>query len=190
MKNLWMSLRMMALMTLVLGLAYPALVAGLGWVVFPTKAAGSLIEEQGRVRGSELIGQKFESNLYFWGRPSAIDFNPQPSGGSNLGPINPSLKKLIQEREAKLKAAHGPGEVPTELLMASASGVDPELSPAAVRYQIKRIAQARGVSEERVQQLVDRHQQGRQLGLLGEERVNVLRLNMALDHELGKRSTP
>lgn len=184
------SLRLMILMTLVLGLGYPLLVAVLGWAVFPAKAGGSLIQEQGQTRGSELIGQKFESERYFWGRPSGIDFNPQPSGGTNLGPISPNLKKQIQEREAKMKAAHGPGAVPGELLVASASGVDPEFSRAAARYQIKRVAEARGVPQERVHQLVDRHQQGRQLGFLGEERINVLRLNMALDREFGKGSTP
>ncbi len=184
MKHIFSSLRMLLVMTLILGLGYPLLMTGISKGIFSKQADGSLIRNgQGTVIGSELIGQKFEDTKYFWGRPSAVDSNPLPSGGSNLAPTSEALKKLYQERFTKLQAAHPDqtGEVPQDLLFASGSGLDPHISLEAARYQAKRVAQARGLEVEKIQALITKTVEGRQLGFLGEERVNVLKLNLALD---------
>ncbi|MCI0380658.1 MAG: potassium-transporting ATPase subunit KdpC [Gemmataceae bacterium] len=173
---------------LVTGLVYPLLVTAVAQVVFPHRANGSLIEKDGKVVGSELIGQSFDDERYFWSRPSAtspVGYNAASSTGSNFGPTNPFQLDAVKQRVESLRKAHPDqsGPVPADLVTASASGLDPHISPAAAEYQVTRVAKARGLSEERVRQLVAKHTDGRTLGLLGEPRVNVLRLNLALDAE-------
>lgn len=175
-----------ALLTLLTGLIYPLLVTSVAQLVFPHQANGSLIEENGKLIGSSLIGQHFSDPRYFWGRPSAT--SPMPnnaanSGGSNLGPTNPAQLNAVTARIAALKAA-GPvpaGAVPVDLVTASGSGLDPDISPAGAYYQATRIAALRKLPLERVRQLISRHTTGRQWGLFGEPRVNVLQLNLDLD---------
>jgi K+-transporting ATPase ATPase C chain len=182
--------RTAVLLTIVLtaltGVAYPLLVTGVSQVFFHPAAQGSLIEQDGLVRGSQLIGQPFTERAYFWSRPSAttpVPYNAASSNGSNLGPTNPALldavRSRIEARRAADRAASGP--VPGDLVTASASGLDPHISPAAALYQVGRVAQARGVPEADLRQLVEQHIEGRQLGILGEPRINVLELNLALD---------
>lgn len=175
---------MLLALSLLTGLAYPALVTGLAQALFPQQAGGSLIMENGKVAGSALMGQQFSAPGNFWGRPSATSpqpYNAASSGGSNLGPTNPTQLKNVAERAEALRQAHGHGPVPAELVTASASGLDPHISPAAALYQARRVARERGLDEATVRQLVARRTEGRQLGLLGEERVNVLLLNRELD---------
>jgi len=175
-----------AVLTALTGAAYPFVVTGLGQLVFPEQAAGSLIHRDGKPIGSSLIGQAFSDPKYVWGRPSATA--PQPnnasaSGGSNLGPLNPALVDAVKGRIDALRAAD-PGNtapVPVDLVTASGSGLDPELSVAGARFQAARVARARGLSIKQVQDLIAQHTEGRWLGLLGEPRINVLRLNLALD---------
>lgn len=175
---------MLLALSLITGLGYPTLVTGLAQALFPRQAAGSLIIDNGKVVGSALIGQRFAGPGQFWGRPSATSpqpYNAAASGGSNLGPTNPAQLKNVAERAEALRKAHGDGPVPPELVTASASGLDPHISPAAALYQVGRVARERGLPEETVRGLVARRTEGRQLGLLGEERVNVLLLNRELD---------
>jgi potassium-transporting ATPase KdpC subunit len=189
------------LLTLVTGAAYPALVTLIAQGVFPSQANGSILIRDGENVGSALIGQPFDDPKYFWSRPSATSpfpYNSESSTGSNLGPTNPALvggrdtdkePGVIRERVKALRDAD-PGNdkpVPVDLVTASASGLDPHISPAAAEYQVKRVANERGVSEDRLRQLVAAHTEGRTLGLLGEVRVNVLRLNLALDEAGPKR---
>ena len=173
-------------LSVVTGVLYPLAVTGVGQAIFPRQAAGSLIARGGRVIGSSLIGQNFDAPKYFWGRPSAT--SPQPynglaSGGSNLGPENPALIDAVKARIAALRQADPGNElpIPVDLVTASASGLDPDISPAAAHYQVARVARARGLSTAQVQALVDAHTVGRQWGVFGEPRVNVLGLNLALD---------
>ena len=185
-KLLRVSLLMLLVMTVITGVLYPLAVTGVAHVVFPHQADGSLIVRDGHVVGSRLIGQPFDDPRYFWGRPSAT--SPQPyngasSSGSNLGPTNPALADAVRQRIAALRAAD-PGNtqpVPVDLVTASASGLDPEISPAAAQYQLARVARVRHLDVAQVRQLVAAHTQGRWLGLFGEPRVNVLALNLALD---------
>lgn len=180
------SLTMLLVMTVIVGLIYPLAATGVAQLLFPHQANGSLVERGGKPIGSELIGQSFTDPRYFWGRPSAT--TPQPnngtaSNGSNLGPTNPALHDAVQQRIDALHAAD-PGNiatVPADLVTASGSGLDPDISPAAAQYQVARVARVRKLSTEQVQTLVTQATQGRQLGLLGEPRVNVLQLNLALD---------
>jgi potassium-transporting ATPase KdpC subunit len=173
-------------LSLVTGIAYPFLVAGIAKVTFPQQAAGSLVERGGKVVGSTLIGQSFSDPKNFWSRPSATSPGPNnatSSGGSNLGPSNPALVDAVKGRVAALRAAD-PGNdapVPVDLVTASASGLDPEISVAAAQYQAARVARARGVPVERVRALIGEHARGPLFGFLGEPRVNVLELNLALD---------
>lgn len=180
------ALTMLLLMTVITGVAYPLLVTGLAQVLFPHQANGSLVMKDGKPIGSTLIGQQFTDPKYFWGRPSAT--TPQPyngtgSNGSNLGPTNPALTDAVKQRIAALQAAdpgnHAP--IPVDLVTASGSGLDPQISPAAAQYQLARVARARGLGEAQVAALVAQATSGRQLGVLGEPRVNVLQLNLALD---------
>jgi potassium-transporting ATPase KdpC subunit len=169
------------------GIAYPLFITGIGQAFFHHKAGGSLIVRDGQVVGSALIGQPFSDPRYFWSRPSATasyPYNGGASSGSNLGPTNPALLAAIAGRIAALRAAD-PGNdapVPIDLVTASASGLDPDISPAAAEYQVSRVARAREVAEEAVRALVEKYTSGRQLGFLGEPRVNVLGLNLALDN--------
>jgi K+-transporting ATPase ATPase C chain len=178
----------LAMFTLVTGLVYPVVVTGISQVVFPHKANGSLVVKDGKVVGSELIGQPFDDPKYFWSRPSATSpfgDNAGSSSGSNQSPTNPALVKSVQDRVDALRAAD-PGNnapVPVDLVTASGSGLDPHISPAAALYQVRRVAKARGVGEDAVRQLVAQHTAGRQLGILGDPTVNVLELNLALDQQ-------
>lgn len=180
------ALTMLLLLTVLTGLVYPLAVTGLAQLLFPDQANGSLIVREGKVIGSRLIGQYFDKPEYFWSRPSAtapFPYNAAASGGSNLGPTNPVLIEAINARVAALRAAD-PGNdlpIPVDLVTASGSGLDPHISPAAAQYQAKRVARARSLDESTVQTLVAQHTEGRQFGLLGERRVNVLQLNLALD---------
>ena len=174
------------LLTVLTGLVYPLLVTGLARLLFAQQATGSIIMRHGQAVGSRLIGQSFSDPRYFWGRPSAT--TPQPyngtaSTGSNQGPLNPALLDAVNARIAALRAADPGNEapVPVDLVTASGSGLDPEISVAAANYQAARVARARGLSAQRLQGLIARHTQGRLLGVLGELRVNVLELNLALD---------
>ena len=180
------ALTLLLLMTLLTGLVYPLIVTALAQLAFPARAAGSLVLRDGRPVGAALIGQSFASPGYFWGRPSAT--TPQPYNGtasnaSNLGPLNPALTDAVTARVAALRAADPDNHaaVPIDLVTASASGLDPEESVAAARYQAARVARARGFPQARVQALIAAHTEGRLLGVLGEPRVNVLELNLALD---------
>jgi K+-transporting ATPase ATPase C chain len=180
------ALTMLVILTLLTGLAYPLAVTGLAQLFFPDQANGSLIVRDGKVIGSELIGQYFDKPEYFWPRPSAttpFPYNAAASGGSNLGPTNPALIEAVKARVAALRAADPGNElaIPVDLVTASGSGLDPHISPAAALYQLKRVAHTRGLDENTVQTLVTQHTEGRQFGLLGERRVNVLLLNLALD---------
>jgi K+-transporting ATPase ATPase C chain len=177
----------LACLSLLTGLAYPLLVTGIAQVVFPDKANGSLIRENGKARGSSLIGQPFEDPKYFWGRLSATTpaYNGALSSGSNLGPTNADLTKNVADRVKALRDADPGNEapVPVDLVTASGSGLDPHITPAAAEYQVERVARARRMAVKDVRRLVAAHTEGRTLGLLGEPRVNVLRLNLALDGE-------
>lgn len=180
------ALLLFVLLSLVTGLAYPLLVTGVAQVVFPRQSAGSLVYEKGQLIGSRLIGQNFTDSAHFWGRPSAT--TPQPyngaaSGGSNLGPLNPALAEVVKARKQALLTADPTNSlaIPVELVTASGSGLDPHLSVAAATYQIDRVARARHLSAKTVAALVRDHTEGRQWGFLGEPRVNVLALNLALD---------
>lgn len=177
-------------LSLLTGVAYPALVTGLAKLLFPAQASGSLIEKDGRIVGSALVGQPFSDPKYFWGRPSAtapMPYNGGASGGSNQGPLNPALEDTLNARIAALKESD-PAQtaaIPVDLVTASGSGLDPHISPAAARWQAPRVARLRGLAEAEVVVLIDRHTAGRQFGFLGEPRVHVLALNLALD-ALGK----
>jgi potassium-transporting ATPase KdpC subunit len=174
------------LLTVITGVVYPGIVTLVGRAFFGDEATGSVIERDGKAVGSRLIGQPFSGAQYFWGRPSTT--GPQPyngavSSGSNQGPTNPALETAVRERIATLRAAD-PGNnrpVPVDLVTASGSGLDPEISPAAAEYQVARVARARGLDEEKVRELVQDATTGRTFGVLGEPRVNVLQLNLALD---------
>lgn len=187
MKYLMPALRFKIFMTIVLGLIYPFAMTGITQTIFPTQSKGDFISRDGQIVGATLIGQNFEGPNYFWSRPSAIGYNPLPSGGSNLGQGSAALKETVDGRLAKLKAAHPDqsGEPPQDLLFASASGLDPHISPAAAQYQVTRIAKARNLNTEQVQNLIATATQPRAFGILGEPTVNVLALNLALDATAG-----
>lgn len=180
------SLIVLVVLTVVTGVIYPLVVTGIAQVAFPAQANGSLVVKGGKLVGSALIGQPFDDPKYFWPRPSATSPFPDNAGassGSNQGPLNPALAQAVQGRVDALRAAD-PGNtspVPVDLVTASASGLDPHISPAAALYQVSRVARERRLDPEHVRQLVDRHIEGRTLGVLGEPRVNVLALNLALD---------
>jgi K+-transporting ATPase ATPase C chain len=176
MKTILQSLRIYVVITLLTGILYPLAMTGVAQLLFPKQANGSRINEQNKVVGSDLIAQKFENPKYFWPRPSSADYATVASGASNKGPTAVDLKKSIEERRQKFGA-----DAPVDLLTASGSGLDPHISPEAARLQIARVAAARNMSIQKVTALVDQTIEEPQLGFLGEPRVNVLRLNRALD---------
>ena len=190
--QLWPALRINIFLTILLGVAYPLVITGVSQVLFPHQANGSLITRNGQVVGSELLGQNFAKTEYFQPRPSAAGndgYDPTASGGSNYGPTN---QKLIDRTKAAVEKFHKDnpdfhGPIPADLLTASASGLDPDISPASAEAQIARVAKARGISQDQLSRFVAQHTQGPDLGLLGEPRVNVLKLNLALDQQYPKK---
>lgn len=184
------ALTLFVLLSAITGIVYPLAVTGIAKVLFPAQAEGSLIVENGKPVGSRLIGQNFTDPKHFWGRPSAtgpMPYNASASSGSNQGPLNPALKDAVKARIDALKASDPTqtAPIPEDLVTASGSGLDPQISPAAARWQVPRVARVRGLNVATVNSLIDAHTEERQFGLLGEPRVNVLALNLALDR-LGK----
>lgn len=189
MKDLKSAIMLFIIVTFVCGGIYPAVVTGIAHALFPKQAGGSFVTDRnGRTVGSPLIGQPFSDPKYFWSRPSAtadFGYNPSASGGSNLGPGNPVLRRQIAERVRLLRDSGVSGKIPADLVLASASGLDPHISPEAAIIQIPRVARSRGLKEDVLRKIVAGHTEDRQLGIFGERRVNVLMLNLALD-EAGK----
>ena len=177
------AITLLALLTIITGVIYPLAVTGFAQVIFPHQANGSLIVIDGKTYGSELIGQQFDDPKYFWGRPSAAGYDAAASSGSNYGPMNPSLEEVVQARINALKVADPNSlfAVPVDLVTASASGLDPHISVVSAWYQVRRVAAARGRKEADITSLVEKYTEGRQFGVFGEPRVNVLLLNLALD---------
>jgi potassium-transporting ATPase KdpC subunit len=185
-KQLKTTLIFLGIFTVITGIIYPLFITGIAQAFFHRQANGSLIGENGTVQGSELIGQPFSDPKYFWGRLSAttpFPYNAAASSGSNYGPSNPELVDAVQARIDALKAVDPDNDapIPVDLVTSSGSGLDPDISVATANYQVARVARSRGLSEEQVSELVRKHTQGRQFGILGEPRVNVLKLNLALD---------
>lgn len=177
---------LLAIMTVLTGIIYPFVITLVGQIAFPLEANGSLLVQNGKVLGSTLIGQSFEDPKYFWGRPSAtspVAYNASASGGSNLGPTNPALARAVQVRAEALRAADpsNMAPIPVDLVTASGSGLDPHISVAAAQFQIARVSRARGLDVAQVRALVEQFTEERTFGVLGEPRVNVLELNLALD---------
>ena len=180
------ALCLLVAMTCLLGIVYPLLITGAAHLAFAHRAAGSLLYQDGKAIGSSLIGQHFSDPKYFWGRPSATSlapYNGLASGGSNLGPLNSALVEQVKINVAALRSGNpaGVAPIPVDLVTASASGLDPDISPAGARYQIARVARARGIAAESLEKLVAAHVREKLLGMIGERRVNVLELNLALD---------
>ncbi len=185
-RNLLTAFLMTIATTILLGIIYPLAVTGMAQVLFPKKANGELIEVNGKLVGSRLIAQSFTGAGYFHPRPSAVNYDPTNSNGSQLGPTNRQLIDRVKGDVATLQAENPGTPVPIDLVTTSASGFDPDITPAAAEFQIPRVAKARGMSEDSIRQLVLQHTEGRQFGFLGEPRVNVLELNLALDHSPDK----
>jgi potassium-transporting ATPase KdpC subunit len=187
MRQFLASLQMLFLMTILTGVIYPLAVTGIAQALLPHRANGSVIRIDGKARGSELVGQKFSSPRYFEGRPSAVDYMPMPSGATNFGPTSETLRKAVGQRRARIDSVYAISSgvaIPADMLFASASGIDPHISPAAARMQIDRVAMARGLTADQraeLADLVERFIERPQWGIFGEPRVNVLRLNLAVD---------
>lgn len=185
MKLVRTAFRLFLFMTLLTGVAYPLLVTGAAQLLFPHQAIGNIISVDGRTIGSELIGQGFSDPKYFWPRPSATNYGAMPSGGSNLGSTSNNLRETIRKRREHLQVTNGANtEIPLDLLFASASGLDPHITPAAAQYQVERIIKARNLDERAktdIFMLIEKHTEAPDFGLLGEPRINVLQLNLALD---------
>jgi potassium-transporting ATPase KdpC subunit len=182
------AIKILGFMTVLTGVLYPVLMTGLAQVSFPAKANGSLIWKDGKIAGSALIGQQFDSSIYFWSRPSAVDYNPVPSAGSNLGPASDKLKDLVAERRILFMGGNSltdPTAIPKEMVFASASGLDPHISPESALLQVERVAVSRNftdVQKQQLIQLVHSKTEGPQFSLLGERRINVFELNLDLDN--------
>jgi K+-transporting ATPase ATPase C chain len=189
MKYIIPAIRFKVFVTILLGVIYPFAMTGIAKVLFPNQASGGFITRGGQIIGSKLIGQNFEKPEYFWPRPSAIGYNPLPSGGSNLGQDSADLKKTTDERKTKLKAAHPdqPEAPPQDLLFASASGIDPHISIEAAHYQLSRVAKIRHLNPAQVQKMIESSTANRQWVVFGEPTVNVLTLNLALDETQEKK---
>jgi potassium-transporting ATPase KdpC subunit len=184
-KNLWISIAMTVVTTVLLGLIYPLVVTGLAQMLFPHKANGQLVVKNGKVIGSKIIGQGFSGPGYFHSRPSAAGngYDAANSGGSNLGPTNQKLLNRVKTDVASAQAANPAMSVPIDMVTTSASGLDPHITPANAEFQLSRVAKARATSVEQVQAVVSKHTEGRQFGILGEPRINVLELNLDLDRQ-------
>ena len=182
-KNVLIAIRFTLVTTAVFGLGYPLLVTGISQALFPKQANGSLIEKNGQIVGSRLIGQGFSGDKYFHPRPSYAGngYDPTASGGSNLGPTNQALVTRVQQDVAKWQQENPGVPIPADLVTASGSGLDPDISPASAEFQVSRVAKARGISAEELRRIVAKHTQPRQYGIFGESRVNVLELNLDLD---------
>lgn len=182
-RNMMVAIRFTVVTTIVFGLGYPLLITGLSQWWFPRQANGSLIEKNGQVVGSRLIGQTFSGEKYFHSRPSAAGngYDPTASGGSNLGPTNQALVTRVEQDVTKWRQENPNMPIPADLVTASGSGLDPDISPASADFQLPRVAKARGMSEEQLRPIVAKHTQAREFGVLGEARVNVLELNLDLD---------
>jgi K+-transporting ATPase ATPase C chain len=187
-KQIIITLRYFLIITIFTGVVYPLFISAISVIAYPDKAAGSLIEKDGKVIGSKLIGQKFESDKYFWSRPSAVDYNPMPSGGSNSGPTSAALQKFYKDKQKNFSEKNSIKDisaVPNEMFFASASGVDPHISPASAFFQVERIVKARNfdnAKKEKVIKLIDSLTENPQFGFLGNSVVNVLLLNLELDN--------
>ena len=192
--QLLISIKIFAFFTILCGIVYPLFITGIAQIVFPAKANGSLIIQDNKLIGSELIGQKFDSEIYFWSRPSATDYSSMPSGGSNYGPTSLKLKQLVADRTAqwmKSNPTSDPEKIPSEMLLASASGLDPHISPKAALLQVDRIVKVRNLNDSQKQQLlklISEFSEVPQFSFLGEARINVLALNLKLDQLNGKIS--
>lgn len=183
MKKIWTNVRMFLWMTLLTGIIYPLLITAIAQLTMKQRADGDFLSSKDKIIGATLIAQKFEGDKYFWGRPSAIDYNPLPSGGSNLGPTSAALKKAVEERQEKILKAHhvDKNQIPSELLFASGSGLDPHINISSAYFQIERIAKSRGIESSEIKNLIDKMTITRRWGFLGETYINVLMLNKALD---------
>lgn len=181
---LWNNIKLFLWLSILTGLIYPLILTGLGYLIFNKKSQGDFIYVNQERRGARLIGQQFNSERYFWGRPSAVNYSALPSGGSQLGPTSRKLKEIVEKRREHLKKTHDIEKIPPELLFASGSGLDPHLTPYALYFQLERVGKARGWGEaekEKVRAWILRFTQPRFLGLIGEAVVNVLELNLAID---------
>lgn len=184
MNDFFKVLRMFLWMSCLTGIIYPLMITGMAHLTMKEQAAGSFLTAKGKTVGSRLIGQKFESDRYFWGRPSANDYNPLASGGSNLGPTSEDLKKNIEERKKIIIKAHGihdPTLIPSELLYASGSGLDPHITPYAARFQVERVAKARNLEKNDLFKIIDDLTETTPFGFLGEPTINILKLNITID---------